>query len=190
MAVYSYTKKVVTGPFGTTYDFTPADTKYTALGTVEDKSYVLIEDVSALPEQSAEINFVEDTLPSAIFDSLKDNKQAELSEYSSQFDDYKCNLLFVKSSLGFTANADIRSQTNIQGLISQFSTATATVQYKDYDNVMHKLTKAKLETLLSECVANALALYQQKWTLQNAIETATTMDELDAITIEFTMAEY
>ena len=190
MAVYSYTKKIVTGPFGTTYDFTPADTKYTALGTVEDKSYVLIEDVSALPEQSAEINFTEDSLPEDLLNKYKKLKRDRISETSHQFDGEILNQnMKVNSSLGFIANADIRSQNNLRALID-ITSDNETVTYMDYDSIPRKITLSDLKLLLKEIIINGSYLYQQKWDKCKAIDSATSYDELAAVSDTFEMKDF
>ena len=190
MAVYSYTKKIVTGPFGTTYDFTPADTKYTALGTVEDKSYVLIEDVSALPEQSAEINFTEDSLPEDLLNKYKKLKRDRISETSHQFDGEILNQnMKVNSSLGFIANADIRSQNNLRALID-ITSDNETVTYMDYDSIPRKITLSDLKLLLKEIIINGNYLYQQKWDKYKAIDSATSYDELAAVSDTFEMKDF
>ena len=124
------------------------------------------------------------------FDELKAEKLEALTTYAGQFDQYKCDDMYVTSSIGgYKFNADIRSQTNMQGLIDVLAD-DATTLYKDYDNEFRTMTKADLAVLKSECLQNGQYLYQQKWTLQTKINACTSKEELDAIEIKFEMLEF
>lgn len=123
-------------------------------------------------------------------EELKAEKLEALTAYAGQFDQYKCDDMYVTSSIGgYKFNADIRSQTNMQGLIDVLAD-DATTLYKDYNNEFRAMTKADLATLKSECLQNGQYLYQQKWTLQTKINACTSKEELDAIEIKFEMLEF
>lgn len=123
-------------------------------------------------------------------EELKAEKLEALTAYAGQFDQYKCDDMYVTSSSGgYKFNADIRSQTNMQGLIDVLAD-DATTLYKDYDNEFRTMTKADLTVLKSECLQNGQYLYQQKWTLQTKINACTSKEELDAIEIKFEMLEF
>ena len=123
-------------------------------------------------------------------DELKAEKLEALTAYAGQFDQYKCDDMYVTSSIGgYKFNADIRSQTNMQGLIDVLAD-DATTLYKDYDNEFRTMTKADLAVLKSEGLQNGQYLYQQKWTLQTKINACTSKEELDAIEIKFEMMEF
>lgn len=123
-------------------------------------------------------------------DELKAEKLEALTAYAGQFDQYKCDDMYVTSSIGgYKFNADIRSQTNMQGLIDVLDEGTTTL-YKDYDNEFRTMTKADLVVLKSECLQNGQYLYQQKWTLQTKINACNSKEELDAIEIKFEMLEF
>lgn len=124
------------------------------------------------------------------FEKAKADKLAELSSVAGQYDQYKCDDMYVTSSIGgYKFNADIRSQTNMHGLIDVLADDTTTL-YKDYDNEFRTMTKADLAVLKSECLQNGQYLYQQKWTLQTKINACTSKEELDAIEIKFEMLEF
>ena len=126
----------------------------------------------------------------APLDKLKAEKLEALTAYAGQFDQYKCDDMYVTSSIGgYKFNADIRSQTNMQGLIDVLAD-DATTLYKDYDNEFRTMTKADIAVLKSECLQNGQYLYQQKWTLQTKINACTSKVELDAIEIKFEMLEF
>lgn len=125
-----------------------------------------------------------------LLEQAKAKKLEELSSYAGQFDQYKCDAMYVTSSVGgHKFNADIRSQTNMQGLIGVLADDASTL-YKDYDNAFRTMTKAELVTLKSECLQNGQYLYQQKWTMQTKINACTSQEELDAIVIEFQMLDF
>ncbi len=148
----------------------------------ESDDYRITTDSSSLEMSIEEI-------PEPTFDEVKAKKEAELASVAGQYDQYKCDAMYVTSSLGYRVNADIRSQTNMQGLIDVMDDS-ATTLYKDYDNTFQTVTKANLETLKSEAIQNGQSLYQQKWQLQAAIDACTTVDELNAIEIAFTMMDF
>lgn len=131
-----------------------------------------------------------EAIPEKTLDELKAEKLEALTAYAGQFDQYKCDDMYVTSSIGgYKFNADIRSQTNMQGLIDVLAD-DATTLYKDYDNEFRIMTKADLAVLKSECLQNGQYLYQQKWTLQTKINACTSKEELDAIEIKFEMLEF
>lgn len=100
--------------------------------------------------------------------------------------------MFFTSSLGFKCNGDRRTKSNLQDLIQFFDMQAqyGSISYRDYDNKEQLLTKKQVETLLFEHVANGQALYTQKWTFQDLINSAQTLDDLNTITIEFKMADF
>lgn len=128
--------------------------------------------------------------PKKTLDELKAEKLEALTTYAGKFDQYKCDDMYVTSSIGgYKFNADIRSQTNMQGLIDVLADDASTL-YKDYDNEFRTMTKADLAVLKSECLQNGQYLYQQKWTLQTKINACTSKEELDEIEIKFEMLEF
>lgn len=86
----------------------------------------------------------------------------------------------IKSSLGFTVDANQTANENVNGLLITIGD-NETVQFCDYNNQFHALTKADLETLQTEIIQNAQNLYQQKWVYRTQIEGATDNDGLDAV---------
>ena len=121
-------------------------------------------------------------------DELKEKKLDELTTAGHQFDNQLVNEdMIINSSLGFKANADLRSQNNINGLIAA---GQEPVAYVDSQNTVHSLTLAQLNTLLAECIENGQYLYQQKWAYRAQINACTTKEELAAITFEFKMKDF
>lgn len=120
----------------------------------------------------------------------KDAKIEELTNVAHKFDnDLVCEEMIINSSLGFSANADIRSQNNVRGLLNILADDASTA-YADADNNYHMLTKANLETLLNEIITNGNNLYAQKWAYRSKIESCTTIEEVSKIEFVFTMLDF
>lgn len=97
---------------------------------------------------------------------------------------------YIKSSLGFTADANSTANENINGLLITLDNGT--VQFCDYCNQFHELNKAQLETLRAEIIQNGQNLYAQKWKYRTAIEACSDNDQLDAVisSIQFTYLDF
>lgn len=129
-----------------------------------------------------------EALPERTFAELKEEKLTDLTAAGHQFDNQLVNEnMIINSALGFKANADLRSQNNINGLIAANKEPVA---YVDSQNAIHSLTLAQLNTLLAECIENGQYLYQQKWGYRAKINACTTKEELEAITFEFKMKDF
>lgn len=121
-------------------------------------------------------------------DELKEKKLDDLTAAGHQFDNQLVNEnMIINSALGFKANADLRSQNNINGLIAANKEPVA---YVDSQNAVHTLSLAQLNTLLAECIENGQYLYQQKWAYREKINACTTKEELAAITFKFKMKDF
>lgn len=96
----------------------------------------------------------------------------------------------VKSSLGFTADANSTANENVNGLL--ITIGDGTVQFCDYYNQFHELNKTQLETLQSEIIQNGQNLYAQKWQYRTAIESCGDNDQLDSVvsSIQFTYLDF
>ena len=94
------------------------------------------------------------------------------------------------SFLGFEINADEKANRNISSLIIALeATGHETVRFCAYDNSFHDVTLAQLKTMQLEIIANAQMIYQKKWVLREQINLAGTIEELDAIAIDFDKGE-
>lgn len=122
------------------------------------------------------------------FDELKVEKLSELTEITSKFDNQLVNNeMVIKSSLGFSINADLRSQLNIHRLIS---IGVEPVSFIIADNTTVDLSLAQLNILISECEENMQYLFDLKQSYKKQIADATTKEELDAIEIKFEMLDF
>ena len=118
---------------------------------------------------------------------LETERANKLSELSTAFEDAS-EMAHLTSSLGFQIDANETANRDIEGLTLVMSD-TDTTLFCDYNNQFHEVTRAQLETMGREIVANSQRLYQIKWQYRSLIEAATTVDELDAITIRFDKTE-
>ena len=126
--------------------------------------------------------------PKKTIDELKSEKLSELTSITSKFDNQLVNTdVIIKSSLGFSINADLRSQNNLRGLIA---VGAEPVNFVIADNSVKSLTLEQLNTLLNECTQNGQHLYLLKWQYREQIEQAKTVDELNAIKFNFTMKDF
>ena len=121
-------------------------------------------------------------------DELKSKKLSELTAITSKFDNQLVNNeMIIKSSLGFSINADLRSQNNLRGLIA---VGAEPVNFMDATNSSQSLTLEQLNVLLNECAQNGQHLYLLKWHYREQIEQAKTKEDLNAIKFEFTMKDF
>lgn len=125
-------------------------------------------------------------------DYWKEAKLDILETATDLFEQSKNNDMYFTSSLGFRVNGDRRSLTNITSLIEYFDVKQqdGTIGFKDYDNVIDKVTKEQLQTIKAELVTNSENLYAQKWAYQDRINSAESLDDLNAIEIKFDMMDF
>ena len=126
--------------------------------------------------------------PTQNLDELKSEKLSELTAVTSKFDNQLVNTdMIIKSSLGFSINADLRSQLNVRRLIN---IGSEPVSFIIADNTTVDLSLVQLNTLISECEENMQHLFDLKQSYKKQIADATTKEELDAIEIKFEMLDF
>lgn len=129
-----------------------------------------------------------EALPEPTLDKLKEKKLDELTAAGHQFDNQLVNEnMIIKSSLGFAVNADLRSQNNLRGLII---VGVEPVNFMTADNSVQSLTLEQLNVLLNETIKNGENLYKTKWMLRDKILNSSSVEELEAIEIKFTMKDF
>lgn len=132
--------------------------------------------------------YIEPAEPEKTLDELKSEKLSELTSITSKFDNQLVNTdMIIKSSLGFSINADLRSQNNLRGLIT---IGVEPVNFVTADNSVKSLNIEQLNVLLSECAQNGQHLYLLKWQYREQIEQAQTVEELNTIEFNFTMHDF
>ena len=123
---------------------------------------------------------------------IEEVRQANLSELTAQALAFEENvnkdISFISSVGGYHINGDRRTRSNLEDLIT-YST-TDIIQFRDYDNTMREVTKEQLQVMLKEHVINGQNLYYQKWAFEKQIKSCTTIEELNAIEIKFTMHDF
>lgn len=115
--------------------------------------------------------------------TLEEAREAKLAELANAFDTAAQNA-HIMSSVGFEIDANEVANRNIEGLVLVMSD-TDTTLFCDYNNEFHEVTKAQLETMRKEIVANSQRLYQVKWQYRAQIENAQSVADIDAIVITF-----
>lgn len=129
-----------------------------------------------------------EALPEPTLDELKEKKLDELTAAGHQFDNQLVNEdMIIKSSLGFSINADLRSQNNLRGLIS---VGIEPVNFVTADNSVQSLSIEQLNVLLNETIKNGENLYKTKWELRNKILNSSTIEELNSIEFKFSMLDF
>ena len=126
--------------------------------------------------------------PEKTFAELKSDKLSELTAITSKFDNQLVNTdMIIKSSIGFSINADLRSQNNLRGLIA---VGVEPVNFMTANNSVKSLSLKQLNVLLNECAQNVQHLYLLKWQYRKQVEQAKTVEELNAIEFNFTMKDF
>ena len=126
--------------------------------------------------------------PTQDIDELKSDKLAELTAITSKFDNQLVNTdMIIKSSLGFSINADLRSQLNIHRLIN---IGVEPVSFIIADKTTVDLSLVQLNIIISECEENMQYLFDLEQSYKKQITDATTKEELDTIDLQFTMKDF
>lgn len=126
--------------------------------------------------------------PTKNLDELKSEKLSELTSITSKFDNQLVNNeMIINSSLGFSINADLRSQNNLRGLIA---VGVEPVNFVTADNSVKSLTLEQLNVLLNEAIKNGENLYKTKWELRNKILNSSSVKELNSIKFNFVMLDF
>ena len=160
---------------------------YTSYAQWANQNGYIIQELDTKDEQGHRLFTVVEP-PKTTLEEARSSKLSELSTYSHQFDDQLVNTdMIIKSSLGFSINADLRSQLNIHRLIS---IGAEPVSFVIANNTTVDLSLAQLNILISECEENMQHLFDLKQSYKKQIIDATTKEELDAIDLQFTMKDF
>lgn len=130
--------------------------------------------------------YVKGKAPVKGLDLVKAEKLNEISAIADAFEQMKCDTMFVTSSLGFRVNADRRSLQNIENMI----TLGESQQFKDYDNTFHYLSVDELKIIANEIIINGLNLYSQKFAMQQAVTSATEVEAIANLDLNFKMMDF
>ncbi|MDD4556986.1 MAG: DUF4376 domain-containing protein [Alphaproteobacteria bacterium] len=108
---------------------------------------------------------------------LEELKAEKLSEIKQAFNNEQ-ESGYITSSLGFEVDATRRSKDDVESLLY---VNVFPVQFRDYNNEFHELTKEQAEVLKREIITYGLSIYQKKWTLEEAIKNVTTIEEVEEV---------
>ena len=114
--------------------------------------------------------------------SLPYKKEVKLQELKSETGKLLNSSLLT--SYEFPVNNDKDAITNLEALISTLS-EQQTVEFCDYNNEFHTLTKSDLRQILTEIREYRLKVMNRKFQLKEQIQAALTVEELDGIRISF-----
>lgn len=113
-------------------------------------------------------------------ENIKAKKLAELSHLFKE----RLTKAYVKSSLGFTADANETALRNIDGLILTLG-AKEKIIFRTYDNQFEDVGKKDLEILKKEIILETQKLYRDKWDFEELIHKATSAKEVLSLLITF-----
>ncbi len=121
--------------------------------------------------------------------SVDDVRQQKLQELDQKFMRWYEQDATVTSSLGFVADSDARAMMDVSGLVTTLEATPAetrsTVAFMDAENQPHMLTLEQMKAVQLEIIQNGQSAYAQKWAYRNAIETAESVEAVNAIEIDF-----
>ena len=130
-------------------------------------------------------------IPEKTADEVRSEMERKLdSAFSSWYSDGATLI----SSLGYEIDSDSRAMQDVNGLVTAAESQPAVAAdteggggliFMDANNVGHEVTLAELKTLQLEIIQAGNAAYQEKWRLRDAIASAATKEELEAIAIVF-----
>lgn len=129
--------------------------------------------------------------PDPSVDEVRRKKLLELEESFLQW--YEKDAV-VTSKLGFVADSDSRAMMDVIGLVTSFEAAPeetrSPVAFMDHNNISHMLTLEQLKVVQLEIISNGRSAYAQKWALRTQIESAESVEALQAIEITFTGLDF
>lgn len=118
--------------------------------------------------------------------TLEEVRERKLTTLNSAFESWREEGATLISSLGFEADADEKANADVNGLVTYGEPAV----FMDAHNQPHQLTLEQLKVLQREIIESASYGYQKKWTYRDAINSAQTVDALNAIEIVFTPKDF
>lgn len=127
--------------------------------------------------------------------TVEEVRTEKTSELDAAFNSWYTDGATMKSSLGFEADSDSRAMQDVNGLVTAAEAQATfdtdgTLVFMDANNQGHAVTLDQLKVLQLEIINSGNLAYQQKWKIRDAIAKAKTKEELEAITIKFTPADF
>jgi hypothetical protein len=121
------------------------------------------------------------------YNKLENVKARKLAELNRAMEEAKVSSsVSIKSSTGYTVNANTTAKQNVDGLITAMTaTGREVVGFMTYDNQLINMTLEQLKTIQLELISYGNNLYARKWALRSQIEACKTKEEVDAIVISY-----
>lgn len=120
--------------------------------------------------------------PEPTLEGVRKQKRAELhAAFEAALKEAHC-----LSSLGFEIDVDSVAGRNVSGLIATMdATGEETVRFRAFDNTFHETSRDQLKIMQLEIVSYAQAMYETKWVWEERIDAAETIEELNALEMNF-----
>ena len=116
---------------------------------------------------------------------LEAEKAFALERLNRDFLAFRENQATMQSSLGFKVDATERALIDVGGLIAISDGVKTPITFMDANNEPHDLTHEQFVALQKEIAANGSKVYAKKWGYRQAIINAQSVEELQAIHVEF-----
>lgn len=124
--------------------------------------------------------YIESEIPS-LPDYLETSKREAFSKLNVLFNE-KTQKARLMSSLGFEIDANNIANANVDSLVLVMEEDDIqSDHFCDANNQLHLVTLEDVKTMRKEIKKNAKSLYLKKWALRNAINQASTKEELDNV---------
>lgn len=143
-------------------------------------------------KRGQDLSWAVEQIPEKTVEEVRTEKTSELD---AAFKSWYTDGATMKSSLGFDADSDFRAMQDVNGLVTAAEAQVTfdtdgTLVFMDANNQGHAVTLDQLKVLQLEIINSGNLAYQQKWKIRDAIAKAKTKEELEAITIKFTPADF
>jgi len=114
-----------------------------------------------------------------LFEETKSNKILQLKQDFETLRNKTAHIL--SKTINKEINARQQDLVNIDSLISILPDDTTTIEFRCYDNSFVKVNKEQLLNIKKEIIQEGIDTYKRKWTLEQKIKSATSIDELNSI---------
>lgn len=120
--------------------------------------------------------------------TLEEVRASKLAELTRKFEEASLTAHCL-SSLGFEIDANPTSNRDLEGVLLVLKPGEKT-RFCDYYNEFHEVAREDIEIARREIVLNGQFLYAQKWALRDGINALSTVEELEAVEIEFVNRDF
>lgn len=136
------------------------------------------------------VTYTEEPDPEPTLEELKTLKLNDLENVFLAWYEQDATLI---SSLGFECDSDARAKMDVDSLVTKAQAEGVeaySTTFMDAKNQPHLINFEELKTIQLEIIDAGLTAYNQKWALRTAINEAETKEDLEAIEIKFTKADF